>query len=611
MEEILKQLSLSHEAIKLYNECLGKSFLTYNELYSFVPNLSPDNFKNIINELANAQLLVQITPQKPEILTHYTAIPPFGPILNLHSNITNISSIQGLVVNSLYQLFKNDTLELDSTFNQFQEIEKELSDEIISQKQKIEEMVKFKDGHKILSNLKEELSRIKQFISDLYENVRSITQTQFSNLITILKSTKEKIIVGIKGLEQKKDFEKVYEVIEDSFSTDFQSMVQEFVSTIGVLIDLEFKKIQEPLSQILEDFINKNVIESMNNLIDDTTQFQENLINNLNARMNKIQDIIKNNKDNLLNNWNSLEKLILDNLNEIFQNSISQVSELGKSIEGLRQGYFDSISSSEKTKIDNIWLINSKPKLLEEIVNIIINSKQEIMFIVPKMENYLKIEQFQNIPSGLRIKIASSNSPEDNIVKSLKKIPNFEFRTLHNENLIALKGDNDHIVINVENPDSKGVLDDSIGLGSNFKHIIDILTPILDTSWAVAKPEEIKKPEVIEPERVTEPKEIAEIKTSQISFVSKFHPKEGDGIGMKLDDAFNSLIQKLNNLKGDKFSQELQKIADLILEKIGFCVTLHNIGTWVSIYKTKYNLLDEDDKVKIFEAIESWKQKLY
>jgi len=42
MEEFLKKLQLSDNAIKIYVESLGRTPLTFFELYSMVPNLSQD-----------------------------------------------------------------------------------------------------------------------------------------------------------------------------------------------------------------------------------------------------------------------------------------------------------------------------------------------------------------------------------------------------------------------------------------------------------------------------------------------------------------------------------------------------------------------------------------
>ena len=77
-----------------------------------------------------------------------------------------------------------------------------------------------------------------------------------------------------------------------------------------------------------------------------------------------------------------------------------------------------------------------------------------------------------------------------------------------------------------------------------------------------------------------------------------------------VNDAFNDLIKKLDNIKGEDFSRELQKIADLVLEKRGFSVTLHKLRSSINQYRYTENLLGELDKKQILANIDEWKKKL-
>ncbi|MFX0036810.1 MAG: hypothetical protein ACFE9I_14365, partial [Candidatus Hermodarchaeota archaeon] len=97
----------------------------------------------------------------------------------------------------------------------------------------------------------------------------------------------------------------------------------------------------------------------------------------------------------------------------------------------------------------------------------------------------------------------------------------------------------------------------------------------------------------------------------KINFVSAVKPKAGDDAAVEIKSAFDNLIQRLDSLKGDQFGNELQNIADLILEKKGFSITLHKIRSIINKFKEKLSLLDQNDKKEIIEEIESWKQKLF
>ena len=107
--------------------------------------------------------------------------------------------------------------------------------------------------------------------------------------------------------------------------------------------------------------------------------------------------------------------------------------------------------------------------------------------------------------------------------------------------------------------------------------------------------------------------QIEEIKQKlqeKIKFVSSSTRKKGDEAGVLINTAFNNLVQKLHNIKGEQFSEELQKIADLVLEKRGFSVTLHKLRSLINQYRFSDNSLNENDTKLIIENIESWKEKL-
>jgi vacuolar-type H+-ATPase subunit I/STV1 len=98
--------------------------------------------------------------------------------------------------------------------------------------------------------------------------------------------------------------------------------------------------------------------------------------------------------------------------------------------------------------------------------------------------------------------------------------------------------------------------------------------------------------------------------SKQIPKTSKQIPKAGDEVGMLIDTAFKSLVQKLQKLNGEEFSTELENIADLILEKKGFSVTLHKLRSKINQYKTHLGHLSEVDINHIVESIEDWKKHL-
>ena len=147
MDEFFKQLQLSNDAIEIYKGALGKIPLTFNELHLLIGDLSIENFTKILNELKNANLIVEITPQKPEILIHYLAVAPITPILNFFSNIDaklgNLNNaVKDIVVKSINQIYqRDDGAELKSLHDKFHELRKDFDEDSMIQKKDVEEIV--------------------------------------------------------------------------------------------------------------------------------------------------------------------------------------------------------------------------------------------------------------------------------------------------------------------------------------------------------------------------------------------------------------------------------------------------------------------------------------
>ena len=676
MEQFLRQLDLSDEAIKIYRKSLGKSPLTYFELYSLVSKLSLEDFKAVLGELKNSNLIVELVPQKPEIPLHYIIIPPFSPILTYYSNFRkNLSNIQdaikGLVINSLNQIFQNKEttiIDNEALYEQFQEIRRDFSEDSLIQKQDVEEIV---DDLENLKQIKELLSSLKDVEDNLYKRIKGITQTEFANLIKTLTKIKSEINDRLKTLELKKKEDKVINIVEEVFKEQLHQMLQDFSSKLSDLIREEFEKFEEPL--------NKIIVKPISTIIDDIFKFQNdfkilylNVINDFEIKINNIQELIVKNKLNLENGLENLQDVILENLNEIVNDSIEQFSGLSKPIENIMKTFFEKMVSSDRMRIDNIWGIKSKIKIAGEIANILSRSIDEIMLFVPKIEGFLNIEQFQNLVKNIRVKIVSSEPHTNSLVRKFKEIPNIEFRTFKNDNIIALKGDDNYIGINIIQTDSNNPLNNVIGIATNYEPFIKLLNPIFKSTWAAAEPDfgtpaihkveptisptesnvsiktqpTIHKPTIPQktPSFTTVKRQIVTkieqkipvqenlftqvmqptqksfvetnikepfIKLQKIgNFTSKFYPKAGDQAGMKINVAFNDLILKFNVLIGEDFSRELQKVADTILEVKGFSVALHDIRMVINKYKKINTLLGDNDKNDIFAAIESWKQRL-
>ena len=656
MDDFLRKLQLSENAIEIYLKSLQKIPLTYYELYSIVPKATLEEFNKSISDLLDAGLITQQPSKKQETITQYLTLPPILPILNYYNNINvNLgdikNSIQELMINSVNEIFQeNKTIELDSILETFQEIRKDIDEDSIIQKQEVEDVV---EGM-------EELNMVKQKLSILHEKIISITQTKFAYLIKTLNSLKNDIIEKINSMEFKKHKEAIISLIEQQFKAKSENMVKDFIKNLHELIEKEFDETGKPVEKSTD-----LIIQYQN----DFKMLLLNMFSNFETKMNKIHELLKENHENLYAKMKNLEIKIAENLNAIIQNSINEVSNLNRPIENVLKNYLQEISTIDKFLFNKIWIVNSVTKINESIQHFIVNSKEDLTIIIPYLEHHLAFEQFDNINGNLKIKIASSEAHTNSMVKNFKNIKNIIYRTYQNKDLVALKSDNKQLIMGVIQ-DSKNPLDDFIGIGTTFDPLIKLLDPLIQDVWEKAYTDTFHgtqmaktqpsmtttttTPKALTTARpivstkldsnkiVTIPSKIQEIpkndirstksQTTQtpsptslkpqitdlkqklqekIDFISVAQPKVDDEAGILINNAFTNLINKLDNIKGDEFGKELQDIADLILEKKGFSVTLHKVRSTINKHKDKLTLLDNNDKKEILEDIQSWKKKIF
>ncbi len=641
MEDFLKQIQLSEPAIKIYLNSLGRKPLSLNELYSMVPTLSQEEYLNTINELTTVGLLISITPQSSGILNQYLALPPFNPIINYLENIkSNLGSIKNqlhqLLANSLKKVFEdNSIIEVETIFNAIKDTRKDIQEETIIQKQEVEDIVQGMENLRVMEKV----------LKDLHQTIKGITQTQFGNLIKIISSIKDEINENIGTLELKKHEQNIKQVIEESFKKNLDRLTSQFTVNLHELIDEEVKK----------------TIESLNNIIESSFQFRDdfkmlllNSLNNYELKLTSLFDLLKNKNESLSNDLEEFQETILNNLEDIIKNSVDSIAALNNPINDVMETY-RKIITPEKIKIDKIWVVNNILKVDEEIINLINRSKKKILFIVPNLEGHLSDQQFKTASSNLKIKIASSEAQTNSSAKQLKRIKNLDYRTLKNENIFILQSDDDYLVIGIR-IETRNKLDDFIGFSTTYKPIIQLMDPTIDSIWHKATsdlhqaPKSIgiststsrgeksfdlkipiqeftptpiklpttqtkKKHDTIQPPLQEVPPPTTNINLSQqieqhSDFMAKMQPKAGDEAGFLINNAFNTLIQKLGTLKGEEFSVELQKVADLILENKGFSVTLHKLRSTINQYKEQINLLTTNDVREIIEKIEEWKSHI-
>lgn len=640
MEKILSQLKLSNESIKIYLASLGKSILTYQELKTILPELKEEEFKNNLNELLRIGLLIQTNIEKDIILTEFLTIPPYNPIIDYFKNIeASFSEIRNalndLIVNSINDIFINDDkIELDSIFNQYKEIRKDFLEDSLLQKKDAEDISKQMDA----------ISKVGEIMLEIQDMIKAVSQSQFASLGKTFVKLKDELKQKIGNIEIKKKKEDLlFDLLEEIFKDKLNNVIKDFISKINSTIKDEFNRI--PFNEIIDNAINSR---------DDFKMLLMNLLSSSELNMNKISELVETKKKNLDKNKVDLKNKIIGKLNAIILKSIKQIESLNNPIINLISEAKIKVTSINDSKKDKVQPINSIAKMKKNLLAAIKNSKEELLIIVPKLDDYLELKLIKKIPKSTRIRIASSDPHVNSKVKKFKEIKNLEFKNYENQNFIGIKSDNDLIALGIVR-NNQDPLDNFTGFLSNNIVLINLLKSSLYNIWSGAEreigttirerptyvPSKISDETFSQEEKqvitkqpldvssatedlnvfnaykekldkvdtqniITEPSE-----NEQLKFISRVNPKAGNSAGMVINDVFNTLIQNINNYTGEILAQDLEKIADLILEKLGFSVTLHNIRRAINDHKNQKIMLTIEQKNEIFKSIEDWKQRLF
>ena len=599
----LSKLNLSDESIKIYLEALPYSFLTYYELRSIMPEISDEQFSKYLDELTDVDLIIKREDEDINLGTQYLAIPPFSLILSYFNNIEkSFNQIQ----NQIDKLIKNS---LDITFEQNTKINlKDLEQEIKTIFKDFEEttLLERKDAEDISKSF-EAINKIKPQIDNLRQNINNIIKNQFSSLITFFSDLRNKIIERIENIEMKKnkDKELVITTIESVFKTELEEVINNFLISITDLIKEEFDKFS------LDPYIN-TIIQNKN---DFKTILLE-LIYNFEKKLNDISNSVKEKNENLNPNLKNLQKTIYEKVANVVNSSIDQISNLNKPIINVLSDFMESIYKQETLKTKEIWIIHSATRINEEIIAAVQNSEDQLFIMVPKLKDFLPIEIFSDTSKDLKIRLISSDPHVNSKVRQFKQINGLEFRNLENEQFIGVGFDKKFIALGILKHEIEDELKNFIGFGSNNQKIIDKIYKAFNNLWNLAEGElgktEVEEKEIIFPKKEPQPqvKKSKMPKEKKIKIPTPVNEGELTEVGILINNTFNDLIKKLTDFTGIEFAKKLDKIADLVLEKRGFSVTLHHLREFIDRYEKQKAKLNQQDIDEIIENIEIWKKKL-
>ena len=548
------------------------------------------------------------------------------------------TAIQDLTESTVSSVIKSkNDVQMDTIFNSLKEVIDDVNEDTLLQKQEIEDLVIGMEGINI----------IKELLIDFKKITIATIQKELMEYIKSLFSFKNNLIEKLKALELKKKEEIVANLLEEEFNIYSEKITKEFTTTFFSIVEENFKS-------------TKNAIEkAINTMFQYRNEFKMlllGMISNFEEKMNIIFELVKDKRGDLDKSLSNLMQNVNKKVNAIIQKLISQVSEIHNPIVNVLNQYLEQTINQKRFLISDVWPINNKTKLKEEITHLINRSTETLTLVIPKIEDFLTIEEIQNLDKQLKINIASSDPSTNSRVKNILENKNLQFRQLHNKNIVIGKGDDDYFIVGLILEGSNDKLKDFMGIGCNNPPLINILKKIIEKilsngqidsfkpikkiinspnlsikdntpkfSKVIQSPPPINSfssdlknklsADAQQTNQISSPNLQTQYSVQDDQELIKMTPIENQPVintetGKIINEAFNNLISKLDGLKGDEFSRELDIVAQLILEKKGFSVTLHNLRSCINNYKDHVIILNQIEKQQIIDAIESWRQHL-
>ncbi len=552
MIELLKSLNLSDKAISLYELLIDKSLLTLNEIHLLKPDLSKKDLIEIINELFQTKLLIKISSKDTSIVGHYIAVPPFSTVGSIISQIKDtLAGKEGsaakfeTVIDNIFN--KQSKIELENIYKDFQRLQNDVNKDITTIKQELEEL---------LDQIEKKEDKL-DFLEKYEEELKNIINSELASIVIILLQMKaefqEKLkTIGISNTQ--------WNALKDEIKDTLALGVHEKSSELSEIVSEEFREIRNALNENQTDIL-KDRFEQKSVYLG--------ILNMFKNEIDKFHKALLMKKNNLELDVKSLEKALNAEIAKTFQKLIENASGNLIFLEDFFHKFLEDYGGSYQASVDNFWPIYSKAKISEEILNYFKKSKEEIIVIIPEIEGFIPIKTLENIADEPKIQIISSESHESEIVQSLTKKGNVEYKRLENKNFVAIKCDNSYLILGLYQEFEEDPLKNVIGFGTNNKAMIDFLLPIFSEKLEAAKP----------------PREI------------------------QVTNGFNYIIENINEIKGKKISKTLQEILDIAFEMEGISLDVLELKLLISKLKNVITPIDNDWKKHVIEKIEEFNQR--
>ncbi len=541
MKEILEALDLSKNAANIYHSCLGEIPLSYEEIHSFEPSLSDAEFNGAIEELIQRRLFFEISPTNPEILPHYMAVPPFSTLFNKFrlDSKGESGSLQDIIETKIDKIIANENrIEVESIYNDFQKISSQIDTASTELRKDAEEFV---ESTKRVDNTME-------IISNFELKMKNALSSQYNSLMDAIIQFRNLVIEILKASEFN---EQQLESFEKIIRNDLEMKVQEKSKETEQKIFNEFNDLSEKFKSLFSGMLNNQVEQKAISL--GILNFVDKEMSNLNNSINAKRESFK-----VALGW--LKNTIKSEINKILKEQNAEVSEsilsLNEFLTKILVDYFT---------LNNFWTVNSYIKTKEEISNLLTNASDNILLVVPNIDEYIPLEKLKEFCGKFKARIISSEPHGSSIVQELKNIDNLQYKRLKFNKFIGVISSKTAIIGEI-NKDEDNPLKSVTGFGTNSISLLELIEPILLKKWEDAK-------------------------------FSK---------NTQIVNGFNKIIENINDIQGKNIAEIMQDVLDLVFKMEGISLNVVEIKLLVSKLKKIDSPLDKDKKKEVIQKIRVW-----
>ena len=330
----------------------------------------------------------------------------------------------------------------------------------------------------------------------------------------------------------------------------------------------------------------------------------------------KISDI----SDEIIDSFNDMKTLFSERvINTLYEVLVKILQRLEVS-ETTTNEFWDQAKQVSLVTMKDIWFIKSIEGAKAHTLDQLPKAKMRILIIVPQITD-IDVDALKNDCSphvNIRIvaKIDLHDPDHQAVMIELEELTNVVIRHREIQNLWGVNRDTEEVIVCVlSETEIGGVPTTEIaGIGSQIDEHIKIFAPILEDAWIggakdILKQVALQGAPAAARRTIPAPSDSDEEDTEPLPASSSSKQSEVKP-PPKLVEAFDKILNQIDELTGHQVVVLLTNLRDTIFETKGFSTIMSKINQFSIPFKKIKGQLDSKEKQELSEQLEFWKKML-